>query len=83
MNGRLCEACQNIGVYNSGHHLDSIFKANSQAQMIRLCYGHSVELWKIGQRNFINKYGENLIDNSFRPEKNSRLKNYFVFSSFS
>jgi hypothetical protein len=83
MNGRLCEACQNLGQYIIGTNLDAIYQNGPGPQIVRLCYGHSVELFKLGQRNFLSKYGHNLIDTSFKPQSGSyRLKNYFVLNSF-
>ena len=81
---KCCEACKSQGKKNSGYHLDAIYSSNGQPNFVRLCYPHSVELFKGGQENFISKY------NPYIPEKviarkdiADPLQNYFVFNSFS
>lgn len=83
MNFKCCEACKSLGKKNTGHHLDTVYHSNGHPTFIRLCYAHSVELFKGGQANFITKY------NPYIPEKviarkdgMDPLQNYFVFNSF-
>jgi hypothetical protein len=74
MNGRLCEACKNVGRYNSGNCLDSVY-LNQTKHVLRLCYAHSVELFKSGQMQFVNRYHRDLLSasNSLKPTLKNKL----------
>lgn len=83
MRKKLCEACKTRGKYNPGDYLDAIYHTHGAPTYLRLCYGHSVELFKFGQKSFLAKY-ETYIPERGLPEKDgfNPLQNYFVFNSF-
>lgn len=82
MKTKLCEACKSLGKNNSGHHLDEIFQTQGAPTMIRLCYGHSVELFKMGQTSFISKYRPDVPQrNPSSLDSYDPYKNYFGFNS--
>lgn len=83
MKEKICEACHSIGKANAGKWSDVIYHANGDTTILRLCYHHSVELFKIGQTNFLLKYkpyAQEYVEND--KEYVDPLRNYFVFNSF-
>lgn len=82
MEVKLCEACRKSGKYNSGHYHDEIYNSRGPV-MISLCYYHSVELFKMGQKNFISKYRPDFLEYDLTPKDSyGPLKNYFTINSF-
>jgi hypothetical protein len=81
MRKKLCEACKAYGKDKSGDQLDTIY-SSGYSTVIRLCYHHSVELFKHGQRSFIMKYQTEITDGIVpNKEMANSVHNYFVFSS--
>jgi hypothetical protein len=81
MNKINCEACLALGMDNVGEHIDTFFFGRGNPVMVRLCYNHSIELFKFGQKHFISKYPTDIPDRVFDEGKSpERLKNYFVFN---
>ena len=54
---------------------DLIYDAKGQTMTLPLCYGHSVELFKSGQKNFLTKH-KNIFSGSFGIENDMELVNY-------
>ena len=80
MNNENCEACQALGILKEGKHLDAIYHPQGGSSYLRLCYSHSIELFRYGQTFFVGKYKPEDKDSS--GIKNcDRLTNYFVFSA--
>lgn len=57
MEVKRCFICMYKGLIIVGTNDDVIFKG-SQEKHVRLCYSHSVELYKFGQFRFVEKYAE-------------------------
>lgn len=57
MHDKICPICKYYGRITWGNHSDNIFRER-QALRIYLCYYHSVDLFKVGQANFLVKYRE-------------------------
>lgn len=55
---------------------DLIYDARGNTKAIPLCYGHSVELFKHGQKSFLNKH-QHIFSGSFGMENDLELINYF------
>lgn len=82
MNRINCEACLALGMDNVGEHIDLLFFCGGSSMKVRLCYNHSVELFKFGQTYFINKYPADTFQLRVETRKTpERLKNFFVFNS--
>lgn len=56
MNHERCTVCEHYGKIRVGHNLDLIFQKDGKQKVIPLCWSHSVELFKIGQKVFLTKY---------------------------
>jgi hypothetical protein len=55
---------------------DLIYDARGNSTTIPLCYSHSVELFKIGQKSFLTKH-RNLFMGNFGVENDLELMSYF------
>ncbi len=55
---------------------DTIYDGEGNGRLIGLCYSHSVELFKVGQRNFILRH-RNVLANTFGFEEDSALVSAF------
>ena len=75
-----CEACRALGIKNKGNCFDIIYHADGENDNIRLCYSHSVELFRYGQTFFVGKYKPDVKD-SAGVKNRDRLSNYFIFNS--
>lgn len=82
MKMKRCKACQKTGKFNSASHSEYIYSTRSSTIMIKLCYEHSVEFFKTGQINFVNKYGPDFIDKDLLKAEPEKKKDYFDFNSF-
>lgn len=81
MNRVNCEACLTLGMDTEGNHIDYFFYAQGNPVKIRLCYNHSIELFKFGQSYFTARYPTDVYLRSRGNNKSpERLKNYFVFN---
>lgn len=81
MKEKICEACHASGKANAGKCRDAIYHTSGDVTYLRLCYYHSVELFKYGQTNFLSKYRPYSVEYDDK-EMFDPLKNYFVFNSF-
>ncbi len=82
MNKINCEACLALGMDNVGEHIDSFFFGSGNSVMVKLCYNHSIELFKFGQKHFLSKYPTDIPHRSSDDTRSQeRLKNYFIFNS--
>lgn len=77
MNNKRCEACSYTGKDGSGMYLDTIYQTSGHPLFIRLCYAHSIELFKFGQSYFLSKYKS---DSKQNTKSGNPLRNYFVFN---
>lgn len=83
MRDRSCKICLQRGIDKPAHYVDQIYNKKVSGEDIHLCYSHSVELFKTGQRNFISKYKFEYDFNDYNErKKDDPLRNYFVFNSF-
>lgn len=55
---------------------DLIYDAKGNSMVVPLCYGHSVELFKTGQKTFLTKH-KYIFSGSFGLENDLELVNYF------
>ena len=55
---------------------DLIYDAKGNSMTIPLCYNHSVELFKTGQKSFLTKH-KNIFSGNFGLENDMQLVNYF------
>ncbi len=55
---------------------DVIYDARGNSKVIPLCYGHSVELFKTGQKAFLSKH-RHIFTGSFGLENDLELMDYF------
>lgn len=80
---RICNICKNQGKHLAADCQDVIYHPRSETTVIHLCYTHSVELFKMGQTNFVSKYKPETIVQDFNyKQANNPLGNFFVFNSF-
>lgn len=77
-----CIACNTIGKNNPAHYKELVYGTNNASTSIRLCYPHSVELFKTGQTNFKSKYRADEMDVYENKQNRNPLANYFNFNSF-
>lgn len=82
MSKRRCQACEKIGRHMSAQCSDDIYNTRSSVVSLKLCYAHSVELFKIGQTNFVLKYGAGIMHGSSVELETDTQRNYFDFNSF-
>jgi hypothetical protein len=68
-----CLVCMYKGLIVVGTNSDVIYQGKGDERKVQLCYHHSVELFKMGQTNFMSKYRENF--HNFEADK-------ALFSSF-
>ncbi len=59
-----CFVCMYQGLMKVGTNTDSIY-SGSDERHIQLCYSHSVELFRTGQKKFMTKYRENFTSMEF------------------
>lgn len=59
-NDKICPICKFFGRIAWGEYKNTFYMGKHD-QSLHLCYGHSVDLFKIGQKNFMVKY-----DRAFR-----------------
>lgn len=77
-----CEACKHLGTRKPALVMETIYCSDGRLSSVRLCYSHSVELFKTGQTKFIGKYRalEAEIELATRKVSSSH-QNYFIFNS--
>jgi hypothetical protein len=83
MKAKICEACHMIGKSNAGKCSDEIYLSGGGRTTLRLCYTHSVELFKIGQTNFLSKYRPYIEETTLgKVEENDPFAEDFNFNPF-
>jgi uncharacterized protein YktA (UPF0223 family) len=82
MKTKVCEACKQIGKDTTGHHVEEIYHLLSAPTYIRLCYSHSVELFKSGQVSFYSRYKMDVPVKVTGKELFESFHNYFGLNSF-
>lgn len=82
MTTKYCEACKALDQHNIGFHLDTIYQPGGYPAIIRLCYIHSVELFKTGQTSFMHKYRPSMPEKEIPRKEADPLQDYFVFNAF-
>lgn len=62
MNDHRCLICKYLGDHSHKElSKDRIYRERGTDLMVPLCYGHSWELFRSGQRKFLAKYRENFM----------------------
>ncbi|WP_408098837.1 hypothetical protein ACJVC5_07945 [Peredibacter sp. HCB2-198] len=75
-----CVACEHEGKMAMADYVDVVYQTSGRHIYLRLCYNHSVELFKRGQTPFSCKYR---ISNEDKPrEQRNPLSNFMLFNSF-
>lgn len=78
-----CIACTSEGKSSPARFTDLVYGKNNGSTSIRLCYTHSVELFKTGQTNFVVKYKADAIEEDLRKkERKNPINSYFSFGAF-
>ncbi|MFP5386559.1 MAG: hypothetical protein ACLGHN_10800 [Bacteriovoracia bacterium] len=76
MKDNRCFICKFKEDYKPKTNDDVIYDARGNSMTLPLCYGHSVELFKTGQKSFINKH-RFIFSGHFGVESDLELVNYF------
>ncbi len=76
MKDNRCFICKFRQLATTISNHDAIYDGEGNGRLIGLCYAHSVELFKVGQRNFILRH-RNVFANSFGFEEDSDLVSAF------
>jgi hypothetical protein len=71
-----CFVCKFKQVFKPKTCDDLIYDARGNSTTIPLCYGHSVELFKNGQKNFLTKHHQ-IFTGSLGIENDMKLVNFF------
>jgi hypothetical protein len=56
MKDKRCLICKYRGKINLDTRVEYIYEGRGKIQGILLCYSHSIELFKFGQRSFIERH---------------------------
>jgi hypothetical protein len=56
MKEKTCLVCKHTGHLHAAVGRDAVYQHNGNQCFIDLCYHHSVEFFKTGQKKFIDKY---------------------------
>jgi hypothetical protein len=76
MKDERCLICKYLGDHSHKElSRDRIYRERGTDLMVLLCYGHSWELFRMGQRNFLAKYRENFMM-FFGTESETELIDY-------
>lgn len=75
-----CVACDHEGKMAMADYIDVVYQTTGRNISVRLCYHHSVELFKRGQTNFSFKYKISKKDKS--KKEHDSISNFVVFNSF-
>lgn len=76
MKDNRCFICKFKQDYSPKTNDDLIYDARGNTMTIPLCYGHSVELFKFGQKSFLNKH-KHIFNGNFGLENDMELMTYF------
>lgn len=81
MSRERCIICNFHGKISHEVTVNYLYQTSS-VQTVLLCYGHSVEFFKIGQTNFLLKYKEGFNEHGLDTAKFFDTKNPYQFFSF-
>jgi hypothetical protein len=56
MKEKNCLVCKHNGFIRAADEKDILYQENGNPFFVDLCYAHSVEFFKLGQRRFVNRY---------------------------
>ncbi len=59
MNDKRCFLCKYQGVNNTETHSNEIYRSCGKVFELLLCYGHTIDLFRMGQVKFIQKHKMN------------------------
>jgi hypothetical protein len=76
MKDNRCFICKFKEDYKLKTNDDIIYDARGNSMTLPLCYGHSVELFKSGQKSFVSKH-KYVFAGRFGVESDMELVNYF------
>lgn len=76
MKDNRCFICKYRQEYKAKTNDDLIYDARGNTTTIPLCYGHSVELFKFGQKSFLNRHSH-IFSGYFGLENDLELMNFF------
>lgn len=77
MNDHRCFICKYKGQTNTDTYGNEIYEPRGRSLTILLCYNHTIDLFKIGQKNFIVKHKPNFSD-YFGFENDEHIMRYFA-----
>lgn len=77
MKDKRCFICKYQGKINMETTPNQLFGNKDKNTTILLCYGHSVELFKSGQTNFVLKYKPNFVHYYGADEEDKHTISYF------
>jgi hypothetical protein len=80
MKDKRCFICKYQGKMNVDTSSNELYGQRDKTLSILLCYTHSVELFKTGQTNFMQKYRPNFIG-FYGMEDDKNAMNFFNFRS--
>lgn len=80
MKDKRCFICKYQGKLSVETSTNQIYGERDKCLSILLCYNHSVELFKIGQTNFMMKYKPNF-SGFYGMEADKQAMNFFNFRS--
>jgi hypothetical protein len=76
MEDNRCFICKFLQQTKTISNHDAIYDSSGKERLIGLCYSHSVELFKVGQSNFMLRH-RSVFTNTFGFEADSDLVNAF------
>lgn len=82
MKKRNCMPCVFMGKTSIGECRDYIYLGSDDSVSVPLCYSHSVELFKNGQKVFVKKYGMEELEKYHNRALNETSDIPFFFNSF-
>lgn len=77
MKDKRCFICKYKGHTNTETYVNEIYEPRGRSLIIPLCYNHTIDLFKIGQTNFIVKHRPNFSD-YFGFENDELTLRYFA-----
>jgi hypothetical protein len=77
MKDNRCFICKFCELESAKTNDDILYDGKGQARTLPLCYGHSVEFFKSGQKAFIRKYRQIFVG-KFGEDSDMELVDYFT-----
>jgi hypothetical protein len=69
----ICKYCQDNRLKTND---DLIYDAKGRTVKLPLCWGHSVELFKFGQKSFLERH-RHIFNGAYGTERDKEIVNYF------